>query len=416
MQMGASTTPNTTVRLFGRLAAIALLAITAAMMAFAFASLVVPGAERIPDRPDLVSALIFFTIFLAFPAVGIVVTWKRPEHPVGWLFLLVGITLIQSVFATEYAGRAYFGGQPLPAADVVAWVGGWGWYAAGGVGLPLAIALFPTGSFPGSRWRMAFRVMTVAVVVQIAFYMIVPGEMTGWQGRVRNPFGVEGPVGELAATVASLETASLLAMAALSLGALGTRLRRSTGPERQQLKWLLFPVAVFLTGIVAATATAPSGEAQDSVNTLAWTVALVGLAGVPVASGIAILRYRLFDIDVVIRRTLVYSLVIAVLAATYVALVLVMQSALSGVTGGGPLPVAVSTLAIAALFGPVQRRVRRFVDRRFYRSRYDAQRTVDAFSTRLRDEVELAAVGKTLVKVASDAVRPASAVVWLRAR
>jgi hypothetical protein len=159
--------------------------------------------------------------------------------------------------------------------------------------------------------------------------------------------------------------------------------------------------------ILALDLPPPAGEIAKYV--LFGTLTLI-----PAAAGIAILRYRLYDIDVVIRRTLVYGGLLAVLGVVYVALVLGLQTALSGVTGEGPLPVALSTLAIAALFGPARRRVRELVDRRFYRSRYDAQRTLEQFAGRLRDQVELETIGAALVDVAGDAVRPASATVWVR--
>jgi hypothetical protein len=147
-----------------------------------------------------------------------------------------------------------------------------------------------------------------------------------------------------------------------------------------------------------------------------WTAVMLTLAAIPVCAGIAILRYRLYDVDLVIRRTLVYALVSALLGAAYVVLVLALTATLSSFVGGQGLPVALSTLVIAALFGPVRARVRDLIDRRFYRSRYDAQRTLEAFTTRLRDEVELEAVGLTLVDVAGRAVRPTSVGVWIRAR
>lgn len=198
----------------------------------------------------------------------------------------------------------------------------------------------------------------------------------------------------------------ILSSSILAVAAIGVRLRRSTGVERQQLKLVLYPAAIFVGGFIGASLVEIP---------IFWTMSLLGLASVAIGVGIAILRHRLFDIDLVIRRTLVYGAVVGVLGAVYVVLVLGLQTVLSELTGGDTLPVALSTLVIAALFGPVQARVRAIVDRRFYRSRYDAQRTVDLFTGRLRDEVELEAVGRTLVEVAGRAVRPSSASVWLRA-
>jgi hypothetical protein len=243
----------------------------------------------------------------------------------------------------------------------------------------------------------------VALVTAAA--LLKPGPLDGFDGYFINPVGLEGPLGDVVTTVATAGTAVIVVPLAVSIASLILRLRRSTGPERQQLKWLLLPAVLIVAGAVAAAIT----EQEH-----AWTVMLLGLAGVPIAAGVAILRYRLYDIDVVIRRTIVYGVVVAVLAAVYVALVLVLQTSLTQVTGNDTIPVALSTLAIAALFGPLRARVRRIVDRRFYRSRYDAQRTVEAFAARLRDEVELDAVARDLVLVADRAVAPRGAWVWLR--
>lgn len=189
--------------------------------------------------------------------------------------------------------------------------------------------------------------------------------------------------------------------------ALAVRFRRSHGVERQQIKWLLFPAAIFLSGLVVAALTE---------NEAAWTLALFGLAAVPIGIGIAILRHRALDIDLVIRRTLVYGALSAILAAVYVALVLALQSLLSELTGGDTLPVALSTLVIAALFGPLRARIGAMVDRRFDRSRYDAQRTLEAFALRLRDQLDRAQVDRSLVDVAIRTVRPVSVGIWVRER
>jgi hypothetical protein len=393
-----------------RLGAILIVAVSAAMTAFSIASLFLPGSDQLPDRPDLFSGIVFSLIFLAFPSVGLVVTWKRPLHPVGWLLLLVGALLTLSVFTTEYVGRAVYLGAPLPGAVLVAWAGGWTWYVAAGLALPLAIALFPTGTLPGPRWRAAFAVTVPAVVALVVLYLVLPGDIEGFGGLVQNPFGVTGLVGELATASAPAGTPAIVVMVGLALGTVVSRFRTGSPEVRQQLKWLLAPVVILLVGVVAAAVIV------DPLNSLAWSVALVGLALFPVSIGIAILRYRLYDIDLVVRRTLVYGAVVAILGAVYVGLVLALQSVLSAWTGNQTVPVAISTLAIAALFGPLRRRVREGVDRRFYRSRYDAQRTLEAFAGSLRDEVELEAVAGRLAEVASLTVRPASASVWLRLR
>ncbi len=387
-----------------RLIAVALVGACLAMTAFSFASLVLPENQRLPDRPSFFDVLSFSAIFVMFPAVGAVVAWRRPRNPIGWLFILMGLGITMSVFSSEYAGWATWVAD-LPADEIVAWAGTWAWTVSGSIGLPLALMLFPDGTLPGPRWRpVAALVVVAATVVGIA-YATQPGQMDGYAGAYVNPFGIGGPAGDLATGLANLDTAVTALACLLGLAAMAARFRRG-GSERQQVKWLLYPASLLLVGLVAA-ALIPEGP---------WFIVLIALAAIPACAGIAILRYRLYDIDVVIRRTLVYALVIAVLGAVYVASVLGTQAMLAGVTGAGPLPVALSTLAIAALFGPVRARVRDAVDRRFYRSRYSAQRTLEAFSGRLRDEVELDAVGRGLVDAAGRTVRPASAGVWIRAR
>ena len=387
--------------------AVTILVACVAMTVFSLASLVLPGTELLDDRPNPIEFLIFLTIFVTFPAVGLAVAWLRPGQPVGWAFLLVGLNLLLSVFATEYAGRVVYAGADFPAADVVAWAGAWGWVVTSGIALPIAIIMFPDGRLPSPRWRpfVWFAIATVALMLPAI--AIDPRPLQGFDNRLANPFGVSGPIGDAAIVILELGVVPLLATPLIALMAIVARFRRSRGVEREQLKWLLYPAAIFLTGLVATTVT-PVAEA--------WSVALFGLALVPIGVGIGILRHRLFDIDLVIRRTLTYGAVLVILGAVYVGLVLAFQSVLSGLIGGETLPVALSTLAIAALFGPVRARVRTLVDRRFYRSRYDRTQTLERFSGRLRDEVDLDAVARSLADVAGQTVRPASVGIWLRRR
>jgi hypothetical protein len=316
----------------------------------------------------------------------------------------MGLGITMSVFSSEYAGWATWVAD-LPADELVAWAGTWTWTLSGSIGLPLALMLFPDGTLPGQRWRpVAALVVVAATAVGIA-YATQPGQMEGYAGAYVNPFGIGGPAGEVATALASLDTPVTMLSCLVGLAAIATRFRRG-GAERQQVKWLLYPSALLLVGLVAA-ALIPEGP---------WFIVLIALAAIPACAGIAILRYRLYDIDVVIRRTAVYGALVAILGAVYAGLVIALQSGLRGLTGDDTVPVAISTLAIAALFGPLRARVREIVDRRFFRSRYDTQLTLATFAGRIRDEVELDRVGSVLVDVAVGSVRPASAGVWLRKR
>ena len=351
-----------------------------------------------PFTPDII---LFPVAYLAFAAVGAMILSRHPSHRIGWLAMAAGLggslVGVADSWARQPAGA--------PGQEWAAWVAA--------VGFPMTLGpiiflllLFPTGRLASRRWRLVawtavagFVGITVgnAFTPTFADYPSVtnPVAIAGFQGGPLE----QGGVGWLL----------VIANAVVAAGGLVPRLRRATGIERQQLKWVTYAAAIHgLSWIVLAIdLPGPLGEVTQYV--LFATLVLI-----PVAAGAAILRYRLYEIDVVIRRTLIYGAVVAVLAVAYVTLVLVLQAGLSEVTGGGTLPVALSTLVIAALFGPVRARVRAIVDRRFYRSRYDATRTVEAFAARIRDEVELEAVASALVAVTAGSVRPASAGVWLR--
>jgi len=396
------------------LGAVAVLA-GVAMFTFGVVSLVLPGTELLPNRPGVTDFLSILAIGLAFPIVGLVIAWKRPSNPVGWLFLVTGLAMALNIFANEYAGRVAFAGAPLPGGAFVAWLDSY-WILGPAVTLPLAIALFPDGRLPASRWRPALTVAVALSVAVTAVGALAPGDLVGFEGRLINPFGAPGEIGRLAAWTVEAGGIVQLLPGLIAISAVAVRLRRAGGAERQQLKWLLFPLALFVltfsTGIVVVSAQPASADAFRWI----FTVALVALGAVPIAAGIAVLRYRLYDIDVVIRRTIVYGAVVAILGVSYVALVLGLQSLLTRVSGNDTLPVALSTLVIAAMFGRVRTRVRKIVDRRFYRSRYDAQRTSEAFSSRLRDEVELDTVRQALATTVGEVIQPTSIGVWLRPR
>ena len=376
-----------------------------AMTGFSFASLILPGTELLPDRPSVVDFLTFTAIVLAFPVVGSFIVWKRPVNRVGWLFLVVGLGMALAVFSSEYPNRAAITDWDLPAATLVAWLGGWAWIAGGALALPVAITLFPDGRPPGRSWTRVLVAAVVATAIVIGAQALVPGSLSGYDGAYNNPFAAPGELGRLAASVVEVGFVLIPLPGLVAVVAIAARFRRSTGHERQQIKWLLYPLALFAVGLTAAV------FVQEA---WVWSLSLAGLAGVPVAAGIAILRYRLYDIDVVIRRTLVYGAVVAVLGALYVALMLGLQALLATATGGDTVAVALSTLAIAALFGPVRARVRDTVNRRFYRARYDAQRTLEAFASRLRGEVELEAVGTALATTAAQVMRPSRVGLWMR--
>jgi hypothetical protein len=273
------------------------------------------------------------------------------------------------------------------------------------------LLLFPDGRLPSRRWRPVLAGLLAGIVLLMLAGTLPPGRFAEPFAEVSNPFGVPGTRGVMAA-VDLVGWVLVIAGIGLAGGAMVVRLRRAAGIERQQLKLVL------AVGSAAAAAAAlimttwfvwPSDGLQIRMGVLC-----ICLATVPAAAGLAILRYRLYDIDLIIRRTLVYGVVTAGLGGLYFAIVLALQQAFSGFAGGSDLAVAGSTLAVAALFRPVRNRVQALVDRRFYRRRYDTQRTLEAFSARLRDEIDLGTLRRELLQVVDETMRPANLSLWLR--
>jgi hypothetical protein len=344
--------------------------------------------------------------------VGAIVASRRPENAVGWLLCLSGVAVGTSSFASQYAIYALLA-RPgsLPAGEALAWIASWVLPIM--IGLQVSyLLLFPTGRLPGRRWRPLAWLVVAFVSVGVALSAFSPGAYLGSLGPIRNPLGVEGLTGAYKAL--------LYAGAPLLFGAavlsLFVRLRRAEGVERQQLKWFAYAAAMFASGIVLIVI-------PLAVDTPSWYVraatAVFTAAGtaIPIAIGIAILRYRLYDIDLLINRTLVYGSLTVMLALVYFGGVAATQAIFRTLTGQEQQPqlaVVVSTLVIAALFMPLRRRIQSFIDRRFYRRKYDARKTLEAFSAKLRDETDLEALNNDLVGVVRDTMQPAHTSLWLR--
>jgi hypothetical protein len=342
---------------------------------------------------------------LVYPTVGLVIVARRPDNAIGWLFCAVGIPLGLSTCAYAYASYALVTRSgTLPGGTVAAWLTTWVQLPALFGAPALLFLLFPDGRLLSRRWRPVLW-LTAAAMLGIGLATALrPGPMAdaAVKGTV-NPVGVAGagPLLDLVATVAG--AAALLSML-LAVVALATRFRRSRGVERLQLKWFVSAALLFVVACVAAFLLFPE-------NDVPFGILLIGaFATIPIAAGVAILRYRLYDIDVVINRALVYGTLTATLGATYLATVLLVGLAV----GRSGFAVAVSTLAVAALVRPARARIQAAVDRRFYRSRYDAARTLEAFGAQLRDEVDLEALTAEIRGVVRDTVQPSHVSVWLR--
>jgi hypothetical protein len=345
--------------------------------------------------------------FNAFVVVGALVASRQPRNAVGWLFLAAPLFAMTAGFSEQYAHRALIGDAgELPAGLVVGWLYLWTWYPAIGM-VGLVALLFPDGRVPGRRWRWVLGAYAGLLTVGTIGAAVYPTPIfTEEVGSPTNPLGM-GPLEGILDLGAPVVFLLLIPLTLAILLSVVVRYRRSAGDERLQLKCMLAGVMILPVQIVISEVFHVHGSAGDLLFALA-------VAAIPIAAGIAMLKYRLYDVDVVIRKTLVYGVLSAVLAATYVGLVLAGQALFASFAGGSDLAIAASTLVVAALFLPVRARLQRFVDRRFYRRRYDAQRTLEAFGVRLREEVDLETLTGELHGIVTDTMQPAHVSLWLR--
>jgi hypothetical protein len=383
-----------------------------------------PRPAPSPGAPSATSDdTVSFVLFLAFPIVGAVVASRRPRNPIGWILLADGLLWMILAVTDSYSvyGVARSGSVPYPVA--IGAIGNqWLWILTVGlIGIYLLL-LFPDGKLPSRRWRPLAIFSAVVILLSSVAEGLSPGPLEN-QGMIRNPFGVE--------TLPWLVDASYVLLPLLPLCILASaismvlRYRRSGGEVRQQIKWVAFVASFSGTTYLIAMLSqlAVLAESEGGLPLFPWwaevlfSVAVLGFAGVPVAIGFAVMRYRLYDIDIIINRTLVYGSLTAMLVAIYFGGVAMMQALFRAFTGQEEQPqlaVVVSTLAIAALFNPLRKRIQSFIDRRFYRRKYDARKTVEAFSARLRDEMDLETLNRDLAGVIEETLQPAHVSLWLR--
>ena len=341
-----------------------------------------------------------------FATSGRLIARRQPRNAIGWMLLVAGLSSGFGGFVQEYATRAVIVAPgSLPGAVALAWIGSWSWTFSSGPLLTLVPQLFPTGRPLSPRWRPL--VWAGAAFMPLGFFLfgLRPGPAEN-ATFVENPVALSGALADLRAALEGPLFVVIAFTVAASGASLGVRFRRARGVEREQLKWVASSAVICAIAFVAMVAL--------NTSKLGQVLVIFGLMTIPVAIGIAILRYRLYDIDVLINRALVYGATTAGIAVAFFGGIVLLQALLRPITSGSEVAVAASTLASLALFQPLRRRVQDTVDRRFYRSRYDATRTLDAFSVRLRDEVDLDAVRVELVSAVRDAVQPAHASVWLR--
>jgi hypothetical protein len=345
---------------------------------------------------------------LAWSTVGAIVASRRPENPVGWILWAMGLLTGVALFAGQYATYALLV-RPgfLPGSELIGLLSSWIWVPIIGL-LIFLLLLFPNGQPPTRRWRPVAWIGGAVIAMGAINEALVPGTIDGL-APLRNPLGIESAKRILAllSTISQALAAALLLVAAASLF---VRLVRARGEERQQVKWLAYAATVLATSFFLSSVSGAIGASW-----VGFVLSMVGFLGIPVAAGIAILKYRLYEIDFLINRTLVYGSLTATLALVYLGGVVVLQYFFRALTGQeSQLAVVASTLAIAALFVPLRRRVQGFVDRRFYRRKYDARKTLEAFSAKLRDETDLDALNAELVSVVQDTMQPAHVSLWLR--
>jgi hypothetical protein len=356
--------------------------------------------------------LVVAVLSTVFSGVGALIVFHRPENPIGWIFCAAALFQGLSNFGTEYATYALLT-EPgvLPLGAGMSWLSSWIW--APGLGLILVFLplLFPDGRPPSRRWAWVGWVggASIAMISALALILLWPE---------RGPALLRAPVEEeggaqwiLGLLVEAFAFPFMLLAGRAAVVSLFVRFRRARGEEREQIKWFAYAAALTLSWISLIEGLPDSSRLFENATA---ALGLLVAPAIPVAAGIAIFRYRLYDIDRLVNRTLVYAALTATLALIYLGGVVGLQYVFRAVAGGNSsLAVVASTLAIAALFNPLRRGIQSFIDRRFYRNRYDAAKTLEGFSARLRDETDLETLGRDLVGV-GETVQPAHARLWLR--
>jgi hypothetical protein len=372
------------------LAAVSLVLLLAGITLFYLSRSAGPGSVNPAWLEYAITAM-----FATYPTVGAVVAYRRPTNAVGWLLCVVGLAIAVANFTDVYAH--YADDMALAGAEAAAFLSGINPGVAVAIFVPL---VFPDGRLPSRRWRLLVWLIGAGLAIYAVDAALEPGGP--------DPLGVELPpnvYGVLVVVQIALFVVGILGAAA----SVALRLWRARGQERQQLKWLVYATSVAMVGMLGAV------SFQPPLGDFFFVLTLIGFAAMPVAVGVAVLRYNLYDIDLVINRTLVYGSLTAMLVALYFVGIVVLQRVFIFLTGQrSTLAVVASTLLIAALFTPLRRRIQGFIDRRFYRRKYDARKTLEAFSAQLRNETDLEALSDDLVGVVRETMQPAHVSLWLR--
>jgi hypothetical protein len=341
--------------------------------------------------PDLTS------IAVGYSVIGAIIASRLPKHPIGWICCAIGLIAAVDHFGGEYAVYALLAlPHPLPGGEAMLWLQGWFWMLFIGL-IVFLLLLFPTGRLPGTRWRPFAWVSGAVISVGVVWSSVI------------------SPAVDLNAPPSPVQL-SVLLLGGVAAASLVVGRRGVSGVERQQIKWLLYvgPIMFVASGLHIGFYYfwLPEGSWGLWASDL---LVIVGGLSVPIAIGVAILRYRLYEIDLIINRTLVYGSLTVLLVALYFGGIVVLQRVFVTLTGQqSTLAVVASTLLIAAMFTPLRRRIQSFIDRRFYRRKYDARKTLETFSAQLRNETDLDALSDDLVGVVRETMQPAHVSLWLR--
>jgi hypothetical protein len=384
-------------------------ALCAALVALGFVFLAMSPLALIPEDLDFSSTAVVGVFALSFATVGALVGAYRPENPIGWIFCAIGVGWASGLFASAYAVYVFVGKHgSLEVGKAMLWIQDWSWLPTISLIGTFLLLLFPDGRLPSRRWRPVAWLAALDIALLTFIAAVEPSRVDNFS--IGNPFAFEGVAWSIVSSVRFVAFPLLLMSFLASAASLITRFHRARGEERQQIKW--FAYAAAFTGVVF-TAAFLLYDAFKEVEILQ----AVAVTMLPTCAAVAIFRYRLYEIDLLINRTLVYSALTVTLAAVYFGGVATIQTIFRVLIGREEQPqlaIVVSTLVIAALFNPLRRRIQAFIDRRFYRRKYDAAKTLEAFTAQLRDETDLDALSDDLVGVVRETMQPAHVSLWLR--
>lgn len=399
--IGAGVAPARPGLTTSRAIAIALLLVAVGSGVAVLVLLALSAAVPLPDVHGFRGGTAVFG--LTEGVLGLAIAFRQPRNAVGWIFLISGACAGTYELALMYSAYVYLVHPGLPGSEWAAWLGSWLWLPMTGLIPTFLFLVFPDGRLPSARWRPVAWYAAFALAIFSGTVALLPGPLPGLPAT-RNPLS-PFPGQVTIDDVLRPLFAMLFVAVILCVGALVRRFRRSRGVERLQMKWI-----AYASGAYAVAVFLDSNFVYKPFEILDLLV----INAIPIAAGVAIFRYRLYDIDFLINRTLVYALTTAAIGASFFGGIIMLQSLLRPLTGGSEIAVAISTLAGFSLFQPFRRRIQSSVDRRFYRARYDAGRMLDTFSGQLANEVDLDALQRDLLTVVADAMHPVHASLWLR--